>query len=564
MNHRISPLLVAVLALLLTRSISAAAAPVDVLLDPHAGSAEKREAVGYLARLGALAGYAAPALARQSLYDMPQTRELALQTLVKLVGEEEAKRLRTLAARREATSPQDLLAKQLDTAKTWDDLPRAAFFFHDARPEFQKSAVVAAIRIWDNTHQPPPKSLGFDDWAKRDFLAVLSDLTPSLSPSGIRSATELVRAMHVDGPDAVPLLLAALADENPLTRALVRQEDEQVFTPNNEDPQLFGHIVIGIVQALVQPQPSVRLTATAMYRLAAMGPTAKDIAVYALLSQVIQGNSRAKPLLESWGADHTPLAKAVIALSAEPTPEERTQLAALLEAMTITPAAARNRAIQLLSADGEPLREKLATLIGAADPTRIDRHLVLFGTITLGKPQSAEVIKRLNVDPAIIIPRIAQLLKIEQSPVRQAALNVLKVTGLQGDEIGAALDPLLEDHNDDVRIAAATLLDRKDVLARMRVPAILRDLRSDTIDRRMIAARQLDDLGIEPKEITAALRRAVDRRDMPAREGLIAALEAAHTSHQKTLDILQRTADKADAAPRAYARAALREIAAAR
>src|SRR5258706_10599963 len=240
MNHRISLLLVAaVFALLLTRSIIAAAAPVDVLLDPHAGSAEKREAVGYLARLGALAGYAAPALARQSLYDMQQTRELALQTLVKLVGDEEAHRLRLLAARREVASPQDLLAKQLDTAKSWDDLPRAAFFFHDARPEFQKAAVIAAIRIWENTHQPPPRSLGFDEWAKRDFLTILSNLTPSLSPNGIRSATELVRAMHVDGPDAVPLLLAALADENPFTRALVRQEDQQVFTPDDKDPKMF-------------------------------------------------------------------------------------------------------------------------------------------------------------------------------------------------------------------------------------------------------------------------------------------------------------------------------------
>jgi hypothetical protein len=51
---------------------------------------------------------------------------------------------------------------------------------------------------------------------------------------------------------------------------------------------------------------------------------------------------------------------------------------------------------------------------------------------------------------------------------------------------------------------------------------------------------------------------------MPAREGLLAALESAHAKRQKTLEILNATAAQlADPASRAFARAALREIAAA-
>ncbi|MDB5320279.1 MAG: hypothetical protein JWN40_1910 [Phycisphaerales bacterium] len=561
MNHRIHLLLVAALVSLFVQFQSRAADPVEILLDPHAGSADKFDAVTQIARTAKITTETAPALARQSKYDQPHIRALALQTLVRLVGEKEAERLRDQVTRDDAVVAADFLGKWLDSAKTWEEMPRAAFFFHEARPEFQRAAVFAALRIWDKTHQPPPKSMGFDEWARRDFLAVLSNLTPSLSPRDMRSAAELVRAMSVDDGEAVPLLLAALASENAGIRALAAESAARVFIPDAKDTQMFKKIVSGIVQSLVQPEPSVRLTITAMDRLAAMGPAAREIAVYVALRHVMQGNSRARPLLECWGQDQTPLAKAVIAISPDAKPFDRTQLSFFLEGLTIAPTEARDRAIQLLSADGEPLRDNAAALIGVTDPTRVDRYAVLNGIIMLGNSPSPRVLKLLNIDPDVITPRLVQWLKSQQSPVRQAALNVLKITRLQGGQIRPALEPLLEDPDDNIRAAAATLLDRKDVLARMRVPAILRDLRSDIIDRRMIAARQLDDLGIEPKEVTAALRRAVDRRDMPAREGLIAALEAAHASHQKTLEVLQRMADESDAAPRAYARAALREIA---
>jgi hypothetical protein len=99
----------------------------------------------------------------------------------------------------------------------------------------------------------------------------------------------------------------------------------------------------------------------------------------------------------------------------------------------------------------------------------------------------------------------------------------------------------------------------------MRIPPLLKEPRNADVTRRMIAARRLDDLGVEPKEITAALLRAVDRRDMPAREGLINALESAHIKRRKTLEMLDQTAaQQDDLTLRAYARAALREIASVR
>jgi hypothetical protein len=232
------------------------------------------------------------------------------------------------------------------------------------------------------------------------------------------------------------------------------------------------------------------------------------------------------------------------------------------------PAHAQATAVTFLTHDGdddhedESVRRAIAMLV-AADRDRFDRHALLYLCIATGKPQSFNVLQALNLDTTEACKQMAQILRNVKTS-RAAALKTLSFTGLHGPEIRPALEPLLEDPDEALRLAAATLLDRKDVLARMRVPELLRDLRSDVIDRRMIAARRLDDLGVEPKEITGALLRAVDRRDMPAREGLIAALEAAHASHKPTLEVLQRTADASDPAPRAYARAALREIAAAR
>jgi hypothetical protein len=98
---------------------------------------------------------------------------------------------------------------------------------------------------------------------------------------------------------------------------------------------------------------------------------------------------------------------------------------------------------------------------------------------------------------------------------------------------------------------------------RARIPAILKDLRNDGPTRRMTAANQLESLGVEPKEITAALIRAVKQGDMPAREGLLRAIDRAYTGHANSLDTLRKLAtdpDQHDPVTRAYARAALRAV----
>jgi hypothetical protein len=125
---------------------------------------------------------------------------------------------------------------------------------------------------------------------------------------------------------------------------------------------------------------------------------------------------------------------------------------------------------------------------------------------------------------------------------------------------------MLTNPDDAVRYAAAELLGRADVMKQMRLSALLKDLRGNSPTLRLTAARQLDELSVEPKALTAALVRAIERRDMPVREGILLALERAYASGHDALETLKLLADTddADGPTRAYARAALREVASAR
>jgi hypothetical protein len=351
------------------------AGPVEVLLDPHAGSAEKYDAVKKLSEAGPAAIDAAPALARQSKYDQPHIRALALQTLVRLVGEKEAERLRAQDDRR---TGDDVAQRWLDSAKTWEQLPKAALFFHNARPEFQRAAAIAAIRIWDNTHTIPRKTIGFDDQARRDYAAALSNLMPVLSEAGIRSATELTLALRnpepeatpgsetAPGPEAVPTLLTALASEDPKTRDVARKGADQVFKPNPGDRKAFARVIAGIVNVLVQPNPSTRLVAVAMGRLMDMGDGAKAIAVDLALYHVALGHSRANALIESWNADRTPFARAVIEQASNIPEYYRVRFAALIQSLSAGPDEAAGVAARLICDGDEPFRARIATLIDAA------------------------------------------------------------------------------------------------------------------------------------------------------------------------------------------------------
>lgn len=528
-----------------------------VLMDPHAGSMDKMAAVGRLARMGDAARPAAFALARQSHYDLAEIRIAAMDALVHLVGSGEARRLRNLAADNDGPATPRWLAD----VNNWRDVGAIDLAARYGTPAVQRAATMAALRAWTMTRQPPTEDEGFRATTRRDLAAILSAAGPRLSSENLRDAIALARAMHTEGPEIVPLLLVALADADPQARAAAAPVADQLFTVDLEraDRRAFHQVVAGVVQVLCLPKLSKDVEAVAAARLKAMGDRARPVAATYALAQRLRGNARADEWLRAWSGNDTALARAVAALAGAPM-AVRDPAAGLIDMIATDPRDAHGRAVELLTDDDDRVRMAVAPLLAAAGTAWVDRNAVLYACVAQGVALRPEILQALDPDPAIVNRDMAQLLR-NLGGVRVAALRTLEHVGLHGSDARLALEPLLEDEDETVRTTAATLLNRADVLARERVPAILKELRSDDIARRIIAARELDELGVQPQIVTAALRRAVESRDMPAREGLIAAVERAYASRVDTLAVLSDTAKAgADATSRAYARAALREI----
>jgi hypothetical protein len=95
----------------------------------------------------------------------------------------------------------------------------------------------------------------------------------------------------------------------------------------------------------------------------------------------------------------------------------------------------------------------------------------------------------------------------------------------------------------------------------VRVVDLLDDLRADSATLRETAARQVESLGTFSPEVTGALRRAVAKRDMAAREGLVRAIERAAATGRPAIDELRATASAAvESTSRTMARAGLHEV----
>src|SRR4051812_36225287 len=162
---------------------------ISMLMDPHANSRDKLHACRALAEMGPAARPAALALARQSHYDMEPVREQATATLLRLVGPEEAARLRQQVLAMDLGVERDATDGFLKSAKTWDDFPKVAEFLKVAAPSVKATAARAAVRIWDAAPAlPKDANRIFVDDSKVELLEALSLSYADLSTKERRSA----------------------------------------------------------------------------------------------------------------------------------------------------------------------------------------------------------------------------------------------------------------------------------------------------------------------------------------------------------------------------------------
>ena len=513
---------------------------INTLTDPHAASWKKAEACIALANAGPEALPAVPALVRQSHYDMPNVRARAIQALEHLVGDKVAADLR-------APDPKV-------RGKTAIEMARLILHATDSQAH-RRAAAGDILVYWDTNHELP----ALTESERDDLVAGLSDLSSNLSEAGLKSAVRLLDALGGPRPQAAGLLIRASAWGDKQTRELVQHLADGAFTPHAKTLDALTEYVRDVALPAGATDAKVEQTAR---RIADpdLGPEAKTLAIDLACYYVALGNSGPHALLERLQADKLPIAKAAAAVATSLTPMQRPRVALLFHPRYRSAKSGVLSALGTLTDDDPAVRRAAAGVI-ALDKDRFDRHAIILAHVAAGKIFDDDVLRALAPDPKTLCPQIVQYLKNQPTPVRLAACRALQVTGLAGPDIRPALQPLLNDPDDNLRYAAAAVLDRKDILARAAIPDLLAGLRDDSPTRRTLAARQLDELAVEPKQLTAALIRAVDTRNMPARQGIILALDRAYASRQNTLDVLKTlAANDPDPTTRLYARAALREL----
>jgi hypothetical protein len=537
-------------------------ANIQTLLDPHASSRDKLHACRMLGEMGPAARPAALALARQSHYDMEPVRELATAALLRVVGAEEAARLREQVLAMDLGVPVEATNSFLKTAKGWEDFPRVAEFLKMQSPSIKLAAARAALRIWDGA-PALPKDTGriFVDESKVDLLHALSSSYPSLSAKERQSALALAGAVGTDRAEAAPMLIRAACDADSADLRTQAREHLDQLLKTRPVSELSVWPLMDL--AFDEPEPRPKEAAMALNYLGSTRAVDRPKVVRAVVYRIARGDN-ASPLhglLKSLGEDRKPLVTAAMRVGLVSDEGRRRQLAKVFDP-TNQPGDVRSLVSLVTSPDGA-LRLEAATL-AATDPATFEPMALVDAWIGSSVIQSPDVVRVLLPDAKRAGERVAWWLREGTFSQKVAAMQMLKVTGVDGDEVKAQLNRVLELDDHDARVAAATLLGRQDVLARERVPQLLADLRSDNHNARALAARQLDELGVAPREVTAALIRAVDRRDLAARVGLVDALAVAHATRRSALDVIKESAERTDdAGKRAYARAALREVAAA-
>jgi hypothetical protein len=521
---------------------------IAVLNDVHAGSNQKMVALRNLQDIGPIKdptqnGRALAALARQARFDLGAVRTLAYGTLIARIGG------------REDTRP----------------APGGASFdlaFRKAIPEW-----TVLGNIEDYLASSPSEAPGF----VIRHLAALAERNPRLfealsEPLKARLALDLeigdrdqpsarlqtLKLLSYLGPmraSTFPVVLRGLGDEDAKARALARM----LLTEDLGD--LDEPMRDSIAGALTDRYRPISSEAKSL-----IGPHQTKSTIAAAVAQAVQdGDLSALKILKDEEIDLRLFADEVMARLRRANSYNRRLLLNGL----------RQAGLAERIDDFCDLREALVDLLAISDDdtavavagmltTRASREIAndaLVSAIKKGHALSPAMLKALKPDAEKFGQLLIEPMLKEELETKQSAVEALAATGAEGAAVRAVLTEILRNPDPALRHTAARALNTPEAFARAGLPELLQDLRNESVSIRQVAAREFDGLQLEPKEFTTAVIRAVDQRDMPAREGLIAAMTWANLRGQNPIEVLKESAAKEpDVTRRVYARAALREV----
>jgi len=528
-----------------------------ILLDPHAGSNQKLDAISVLAQAGRDEHDRVTfALTRQCHFDMQPVRDLAKKALGYYVGDRDADRL--IASHFPRTG--DFLADFTEATKGLKDAESVSQLLVSNRAATARDAMrtLAGCAVASPRHLP-----SITEGQKMRLVGHLERID-FVDPSVRREVLTLVDQLDPLREAALPLMLRAADDSDSEIQQFVRRlplsdstmPRHEIFVAtivhavSNSDRRIAA-AAAGLISKI--PRASIQKQTTQLVASITTAAACGNINQIALLGQC---NIPRTEFIEavfnrySFAAGNNERPFLLIAIRLASVEGEVEDSPRFLEVWNH------------LITDNDEAALAAATELYNSPKLRTYAIGRMVASIKAGRPISPQVIKAFNPDPESFSRQLLESLRGVDSATCRVAIKALLVTGIKGDAASDALNLLLRNPDNEIRHGAANLLNTPQAIARARVPDLLSDLRSNELITRQRAARQLDELNIEPKEITSALIRAVEAGNFAAREGLLAALDTANSTGKNPLDLLNQVAkaDDANDTPRAYARAALREV----
>lgn len=458
-----------------------------------------------------------------------------------------------------------------EASESWGQFNQIASEIKSSDRFVRNRGLTRAFHIWKADPHPPGS---LDEGICSDLRAAFSGSVEDLNAVGRINALQFLSAIGARSPGSVRLVLVCLADEDADVRALAAKAGNVIFSSGKDEAAILEAARV----VLEENQDDRVLCAAASGYVSRMGEKGRSIAADLAIGQLAsvyretnwffrdRTGGKADGMVAVPHPSGAKVQAIEHALAIGPPPvvlpyPYESEAAAINRALADGPKAAEAKIVELIGdSRTDELRMKLAKLV-VKESSRFNRHAIVVDLLGMGFEFSPQVLKAMQLDVAAVMPLLAKLLQEPRMPVVLVTLHALKTIGLDGDEIRKSLAVLLDSRNDAVLYAAADLLGRQDILKRSIIPQLLEDLRSESPDRRSIAARQLDELKLEPEILTKALIRAVDRRDMAARTGLISAVESAYYTRGDCMEMLKRDSERRDdVGARNFARAALREM----
>jgi hypothetical protein len=496
------------------------------------------------------------ALARQAHFDMPPVRHFARFALAKMVGVSYASDvIIDVLPGSVVAEPSDVVLDFRLANDGWNAPPDLA----ESLAGDKTDARQAAIKTLAKLATEHPKHLPFLEVQLKNRLTRHLERIDRLEPSMRRYMLVLIEQLEPDSVVARPILLRALIDKDMEVRKIIAR----FYDADDKRPE-HQAVVNAFVTGLLDPDKKISAAYAKWTPLIPDDSTKLSIAHAVAVAATAHVDQVA--LLAEYEIS-TRVFTSVVTSELEHVTVDSERLA-LLQALRRAGAKAEfddspvfaGVLARLLRNPDESISLPTAALFTTPKAQELAQQILL-ASIRKTKAFPPPVIKALKVDVETLSRGAVEYLAADDVPARRAALETLNATGIKGGAIRAALTPLIRNADPQIRHSAAQLLNTPEALSRAKVPDFLNEIRANSLSARQLAARQLDELGVEPKEVTYALVRAVESGDYAARQGLLTALDDANARTQNPLDLLNKTAasDKPSAA-RAFARAAMHEI----